>query len=267
MAGVPSGRNDGGVRDTIWERLSACVAQLDEPFRASEIVGWFRRHHPDVKEQSLRAHIQGATSNATVESRGPFASRQPLITRIDHGVYRRYSGRTPAVAVVAPPRTPNSELSPLRSAPPEPKPRAETEEWHREANVQAAVVRQLAMEGWAVLSVANTATKEHGLDIVARRGDVTVGIEVKGYPSRFYAAAGREGEQKPTQPATQARVWFDSAVVAAMRLRTSQPSLTSVVALPDFPTYRRLVSGIAWALERCEIQVWWVSDAGTVTAS
>jgi hypothetical protein len=27
------------------------------------MVGWFRRHYPDVKEQSLRAHIQGATSN------------------------------------------------------------------------------------------------------------------------------------------------------------------------------------------------------------
>lgn len=267
MAGVPSGRNDGGVRDTIWERLSACVAQLDEPFRASEIVGWFRRHHPDVKEQSLRAHIQGATSNATVESRGPFASRQPLITRIDHGVYRRYSGRTAAVAAVAPPLTPIREPSPGRAATVEPVPGVNLEEWHREANVQAAVVRHLVMDGWAVLSVANTATKEHGLDIVARRGDVTVGIEVKGYPSRFYAEAGREGEQKPTQPATQARVWFDSAVVAAMRLRTSQPSLTSVVALPDFPTYRRLASGIAWALERCEIQVWWVSASRTVTAS
>jgi Holliday junction resolvase-like predicted endonuclease len=252
------------VGDTIWERLTDCVAQLDEPFRASEIVGWFRRHHPDVKEQSLRAHIQGATSNATVESRGPFASRQPLITRIDHGVYRRYSERTTAVAAVAPPRTPSSELSPQRSGTPEPS--AETEEWHRESKVQAAVVRHLALEGWEVLSVANTATKEHGLDILARRGDVAVGIEVKGYPSRFYAAAGREGEQKPTQPATQARVWFDSAIVAAMRLRTSQPSLTSVVALPDFPTYRRLASGIAWGLERCEIQLWWVSDAGTVTA-
>lgn len=254
------------VGDTIWERLTDCVAQLDEPFRASEIVGWFRRHHPNIKEQSLRAHIQGATSNATAESRGLFASRQPLITRIDRGVYRRYSEGSAEIAAVAPLRTPVSDPSPLRSATLDSKPSAETEEWHREANVQAAVVRHLSIEGWAVLSVANTATKEHGLDIVAQRGDVTAGIEVKGYPSRFYAAAGREGEQKPTQPATQARVWFDSAVVAAMRLRTSQPSLMSVVALPDFLTYRRLASGIAWALDRCEIQVWWVSDAGIVTA-
>ena len=71
------------MSETIWDRLQECVGQLSEPFQASEIVGWFRRHYPDVKEQSLRAHIQGATSNASVESRGTFANRRPLITRIE----------------------------------------------------------------------------------------------------------------------------------------------------------------------------------------
>ena len=83
---------DQSVADTIWDRLEECVQSLAEPFRASEVVGWFRRHYPDVKEQSLRAHIQGATSNASVESRGMFANRQPLITRISHGLYRRCDG-------------------------------------------------------------------------------------------------------------------------------------------------------------------------------
>jgi hypothetical protein len=68
------------------------VEHLSNPFRASEIVGWFRLHYPDVKEQSLRAHIQGATSNASAESRGMLANKQPLITRIEHGLYRRYGG-------------------------------------------------------------------------------------------------------------------------------------------------------------------------------
>ena len=83
---------DQSVGDTIWDRLEECVQYLTEPFRASEIVGWFRRHYPDVKEQSLRAHIQVATSNASAESRGMFANRQPLITRIAHGLYRRFDG-------------------------------------------------------------------------------------------------------------------------------------------------------------------------------
>lgn len=86
---------DQSVADTIWDRLEECVQSLAEPFRASEVVGWFRRHYPDVKEQSLRAHIQGATSNASAESRGMFATRQPLITRIEHGVYRRFDGPAP----------------------------------------------------------------------------------------------------------------------------------------------------------------------------
>ena len=78
-----------GQGATIWDMLKDCVATLSEPFRASEIVGWFRRHHPEVNETSLRTHIQGATSNVSVASRGAFATRRPLLTRIDHGLYVR----------------------------------------------------------------------------------------------------------------------------------------------------------------------------------
>ena len=44
---------------------------------------------PEVNELSLRTHIQGATSNVSAASRGAFATRQPLITRVEHGVYVR----------------------------------------------------------------------------------------------------------------------------------------------------------------------------------
>ena len=76
---------------TIWDRLASCVVQLDEPFRAAEIIGWFRRHYPGVNEASLRAHIQSATSNVEPSSKiSGFARRRPLITRVSHGVYVRY---------------------------------------------------------------------------------------------------------------------------------------------------------------------------------
>jgi hypothetical protein len=74
---------------TIWDKLEECVSVLSEPFQASEIVGWFRRHYPEVNETSLRTHIQGATSNVSAASRGTFVSRRPLITRIERGVYVR----------------------------------------------------------------------------------------------------------------------------------------------------------------------------------
>lgn len=58
-----------------------------EPFRRSEIIGWFRRHHPEVLESSLAVHIQGAT--ADVPNRGQFTAREPLLVRVDRGLYRR----------------------------------------------------------------------------------------------------------------------------------------------------------------------------------
>ena len=73
------------------------------------------------------------------------------------------------------------------------------EEWHTEANVQAFLVTALVSDGWRILSVANTATKEHGIDVIARDGQ-TVGVEVKGFPSRGYADPTRSGEVKPHEP-------------------------------------------------------------------
>jgi hypothetical protein len=49
---------------TLWSLLEECISQLAEPIRRSEIVGWFRRHHPQVNEATLAAHIQAATVNA-----------------------------------------------------------------------------------------------------------------------------------------------------------------------------------------------------------
>ena len=49
---------------SVWSMLEECVGQLDEPFRRSEVMGWFRRHYPDVKETTVAAHVYAATANA-----------------------------------------------------------------------------------------------------------------------------------------------------------------------------------------------------------
>lgn len=72
----------------------------------------------------------------------------------------------------------------------------------------------LAADGWRILSVANTATKEHGIDVIASRDGQTVGIEVKGFPSRGYADPARANEVKRTSPSTQAGHWYSQAVLA-----------------------------------------------------
>lgn len=109
-------------------------------------------------------------------------------------------------------------------------------EWHTEANVQAALVTALAADRWRIVSVANTATKEHGIDVIASRDSQTVGIEVKGFPSRDYADPARANKAKRTS--TQAGHWYSQAVLAAMRLRGKEPTWRSVIVLPDYPTSR-----------------------------
>ncbi|MFT3872690.1 MAG: hypothetical protein QM714_08600 [Nocardioides sp.] len=138
------------------------------------------------------------------------------------------------------------------------------EEWHTEANVQASVVTALAARGYRVLSVANTATREHGVDVVASRDGATVGVEVKGYPSRNYADPARPSERKKTQPSTQAGHWFAAAALAAMRLRGKEPGWKSVIALPDFNRYRDLFTETQGSLSAAGISVWWVDEDGTV---
>jgi hypothetical protein len=122
----------------------------------------------------------------------------------------------------------------------------------------------MSADGWRILSVANTATKEHGIDVIALRNGETVGIEVKGFPSRGYADPARAGEVKRSSPSTQASHWYSQALLAAMRLRGNEPTWRSVVALPDFPRYRDLHAETAASLVAAQIEVWWVEATGAV---
>lgn len=79
---------------SAWTMLEECVSQLDEPLRRSEVIGWFRRHHPDVKETTVAAHIYAATANAVNRTENhPYLGRRPvLLQRVDHGLYVRAPG-------------------------------------------------------------------------------------------------------------------------------------------------------------------------------
>jgi hypothetical protein len=75
---------------TVWSLLEECISQLDEPFRRSEIIGWFRRHHPEVNEATLGTQIQAAAGNAINRAQNnSLGTRPPLLRRIDHGLYVR----------------------------------------------------------------------------------------------------------------------------------------------------------------------------------
>jgi hypothetical protein len=251
--------------ETIWARLDECVQSLSEPFTAAEIMSWFRRHHPDVKETSLRAHIQSA--NSTSPDRGTLGYRPPLITRIQHGVYVRADSATRDSSVPTaraghgrrPPRDAEGHAPLVERSAVKP-------EWHTEARVQSMVVTHLAMSGWEILSVADTAKKAHGTDIVAAKGPEKVSVEVKGFPSRRYTDPARANENKPTQPSTQARTWYANALLSVLRVASCEPGVIPVMALPEFVTYQNLYADTKRSLDQLGVQVWWVSEDGAVTS-
>lgn len=82
--------------------------------------------------------------------------------------------------------------------------------------MQAAVVRHIAAEGWDIRRVADTASRERGVDIEAVLDGTQLLIEVKGYPSTTYASGDRAGETKRTSAPLQARAYFSHALLAGV---------------------------------------------------
>jgi hypothetical protein len=142
------------------------------------------------------------------------------------------------------------------------EPKSYQQTWFWEGNVQAAVASWLERAGWVIERVADTHTREAGIDVVATRASSRLCIEVKGYPSTTYARGTKAGEPKPTAQATQARHWFAGAVMSAMILLAEHPRAAVAIALPDFKTYRTLLVRIRPSLEVLGIGVLLVSEGG-----
>lgn len=137
-------------------------------------------------------------------------------------------------------------------------------DWFWEGNVVDVLVGRLAEQGWAVESVADTQSKQTGVDIRATRNGETLLVEAKGYPSTAYRDSRRASEQKKTNPSLQSQHWFSDALLKALRLQNKHPEATVAMAFPDFPRYRTLYRETAPQLELLGIQVLFVSQEGTV---
>jgi hypothetical protein len=134
-----------------------------------------------------------------------------------------------------------------------------------EGNVQAAIIDHLVTKGWTIVSYADTALLQRGIDIVAKRDGRRLLIEVKGFPSTTYARGPKAGQPKPTQPGLQAKHWLSDALLKAMRTREKHPDAQVAIGLPDMPRYRALLGEIAGSLIALDVQVLLVHDDRTVT--
>lgn len=143
---------------------------------------------------------------------------------------------------------------------------ATIEDWFWEGNVTNSVAKFLIDRGWAILSQADTATRERGVDLHVKRGDSELVIEAKGYPSKSYRDPRRASERKPTNPTLQAQHWYAHALLKALRLQSAYPSAVAAMAFPDFPRYRALFQETEVALARLGVAVLFVDESGAVEA-
>lgn len=135
--------------------------------------------------------------------------------------------------------------------------------WPWEGQVQSVFAAFLVANGWSVTSMADAATKAPGVDLVARKGDRSLGAEVKGWPSVGYSDPRRAAETKKTQPSTQAGHWYSQALMKALMLLDSHPAHESLVVLPDYPRYRDLASRTRTGISKAGIHVVFVRSDET----
>lgn len=128
------------------------------------------------------------------------------------------------------------------------------EHWFWEGNVQSQVVRYLSLHNYQIRSVANTATHEQGIDIIAEKNGKPLWVSVKGYP---------KGTAK-TKPSTQAAHWFKQVIFDIIKYRGLDKNVSLAVALPDFPRYRSLTNQVSWFKPIANFTYFWVKENGEV---
>lgn len=118
--------------------------------------------------------------------------------------------------------------------------------------MQAALVRYLAAQGYAIRSVADTAARAQGKDIIAATPVGTaLWVSVKGYP-----------EKKPHQ---QARHWFAGAALDLVLYRDEDRTAALALGLPDgFSTYLNLAARVSWLRKQLPFAVFWIGKDGSV---
>lgn len=240
------------VRQDVLAAAERLTEQGRSPFSPAEVIAEARAAGSTYAKASLMTFI---ADTMCVNAPGVEGVRYPDLYRVGRGRYRlatmdEGASKSPPRAKVVP------VIEQVAVAEPH-------EAWCWEGNVQAAVVRHLAGSGWHIRRVADTASREHGVDIEADLDGTQLVVEVKGYPSKVYAGGERAGQAKSGVGA-QARTYFGNALLSGLLMRSERDDARVVLAFPAMETFRKLAERIHRPLMQIGIEVWLVSEAGEV---
>ncbi|MCS6939717.1 MAG: hypothetical protein NZM94_10620, partial [Roseiflexus sp.] len=132
---------------------------------------------------------------------------------------------------------------------------SKSEHWFWEGNIQSKVVQYLAAQGFHIRSVADTASHQQGIDIVAEKDGKFLWVSVKGHPQ----------DTGKTNPSVQAGHWFKQAIFDVIEYRERDKQVLIAVALPDYPRYRSLAQKITWFKPVANFVYFWVKEDGQVS--
>ncbi len=130
-----------------------------------------------------------------------------------------------------------------------------TANWFWEGNVQDSVIAYLKKQSYQILSFADTASHERGIDIIAEKDGRQLWVSVKGYP---------KGTER-TSPTLQAGHWFKKVVFDMIEYRERDKTVSLAIALPDYPRYRNMAAKITWIKPVAKFAYYWVRENGEVS--
>ena len=148
------------------------------------------------------------------------------------------------------------------------RPAAETpadahDAWDWEGHVVDSLVTHLESKGWQVVSRADPAAREHGVDLLVARGRRTQAIEVKGWPAAVHASGAKAGQPKRWR-STMARNYMGDLVLSVLLHRHNRPDDEVALAVPDRETFTTLLGRLRPALELLGIGAYVVHEEGRV---
>lgn len=236
-----------GARDDLLAAAQRLSARGSTPFSPAQLIAEARAAGSSYPDTTLRTFVVGPMC---VNSPDNHAVQYNDLFRVGHGKYCLNDARVEVEASPVVPPIPEPGVTPARP-------------WFWEGNVQSAVVRHLVHAGWDMVRVADTASRERGIDVRAARADETMLVEVKGFPSEIYEHGAKQGMPNPNVNG-QARHYFADAVLAGLLMRGDNPDDRVVLALPDKPTFSTLATRCATSFAAIGIEIWLVTESGTI---
>jgi len=247
-----------GAKEDLFAAAKSLHDQGRDPFALVDVVAEARKlgsTYPDVTLRSMVSHHLRIDKRSVPGGVGFY--------QVSRGFYRLASSDGGITAVLL-----NQKEVPIAAAEVDERSAPQSNdghEWFWEGNIQAALVRHLANDGWRIRRVADTHSREHGVDIEADRGGIMLLVEVKGYPSATYLNGPNEGQKKNFGVGAQARTYFGNAVLTGLLMRSDNVDARVVLVFPALATFQTLARRSAHPLGLAGIEIWLVKENGQVT--